>query len=340
MSQAQPNQRSQDTARTPPDPSASNVSAPHMPAAALALGTLLWGLAFNWAKAAGDDLNRLSGAGAGAAVGPILLLAWRFALAGVLWFVLFPRARRNWSIGSLRKTAGVGALLAAALVLQHLGLDRTSEAVSAFLTSLTILFVPLVMTIVLRQPPRAVLWVAVGVAVLGIWLMTGATPAGFGVGEWLGLACALAFSIYILAINSAVASDDPWRVAGGQFVVVGVATFIAAWLVAPAPRTLMLVWHEQAWGHLLLLTVFPTIIAFGLLTFFQPRIDPTRAALIYLLEPVFAAGFARIVAGRELGAMALLGAGLILLANALVELFGNRRSSPKQPVPVHRPEDG
>ena len=68
-----------------------------------------------------------------------------------------------------------------------LGLDRTSEAVSAFLTSLTVVFVPLLMVVIVRRPPRAALWLPVGLAALGIWLMTGAAPTGFGVGEVLGL---------------------------------------------------------------------------------------------------------------------------------------------------------
>ncbi len=296
----------------------------HLPAAALVLATLLWGLSFTWAKAGGDDLNRISGAGAGAGIGPVLLLGWRFLLAGMLWMALFPAARRGWTGAAVLKATILGTLLAVALVVQHLGLDRTSEAVSAFLTSLTILFVPLILTIVLRRPPRPVLWIAVAVAVVGIWLMTGATPEGFGLGEWLGLLCAVAFAIYILAINAVVDSDDPWRMTGGQFIVVGILTMAAAVPLAGEGKVLMLAWHEEVRGHMLLLTIFPTIMAYGLLTFFQPRVDPTRAALIYLLEAVFAAIFARVLAGREMPGVALVGATLILLSNGLVELLGTR----------------
>jgi drug/metabolite transporter (DMT)-like permease len=300
----------------------------HLPAAALAVGTLLWGLAFTWAKAAGDRLNHVAGAGGGAALGPVLLLAWRFLISAAIWFAIFPAARRGWSRRGIGRTLAVGMPLTVALILQHLGLDRTSEAVSAFLTSLTVLFVPLILTFAMGRPPRGVLWVAVAVAVVGIWLMTGATPSGFGAGEWLGLGCAAAFSLYILAINAAVAGDGPWRVGGGQFAVVGVLTLASAWVLAGDAGALLRAWHPQVWGHLVLLTVFPTILAFGLLTFFQPRVDPARAAIIYLLEPVFAAAFARLLVGRELTATALVGAGLILAANALVELIGNRRDAP------------
>ena len=64
--------------------------------------------------------------------------------------------------------------------------------------------------------------------------------------------------------------------------------------------------------------------AFGLLFYFQPKLDPTRAALIYLAEPIFAAFYASVAVGRTLSVIALLGAGLILAANVLVEILERR----------------
>src|SRR5439155_2318756 len=130
-------------------------------------------------------------------------------------------ARAGWTWRGVRSIGSVGALVAVALVVQHLGLDRTSEAVSAFLTSLTILFVPLILTLALRKPPAPVMWLGVVLATAGVWLMTGAAPGGFGVGEVLGLACALAFTLYILAVNAVSKSEHAWRLTAGQFLVVG-----------------------------------------------------------------------------------------------------------------------
>ena len=80
------------------------------------------------------------------------------------------------------------------------------------------------------------------------------------------------------------------------------------------------------WRNLLLLTAFTTFVSFGLLSFFQPRIDPTRAALVYLAEPIFATLYAAIAASHRPGLMTLAGAGLILVANVFVEVV---RSSGK-----------
>lgn len=294
---------------------------------ALLAGTVCWGCGFTWAKAAGEAVQRSAGLPAGDPFGPIFVLGWRFLAAAVVWLIVFPAARRGWTARGAVLGAGVGALCALGLVVQHVGLDRTSEAVSAFLTSLTILFVPLIM-LAAGRPPRPVLWLGVALASAGVWLMTGATPRGFGWGEVLGLACAFTFSIYILAVNLAVKIESPYRVTAAQFVTVGVACLLTCALL-PGGRSALahgsrILATRDVWLNTLLLTIFPTLIAFSLLTFFQPKVDPTRAALIYLAEPVFATVYAALAAGHRTGRIALAGAGLILVANALVEIVSTR----------------
>ena len=124
---------------------------------ALLVATFFWGCGFTWAKTGGEAVNRLLELPNGSAIGPIWLLAIRFTLAGALWMAIFPASRRGWTPGGAARAAAAGFLLSLGLVTQHLGLDRASEAVIAFLTSLTILFVPLLMTIFLRRPPSGIL---------------------------------------------------------------------------------------------------------------------------------------------------------------------------------------
>ena len=250
--------------------------------------------------------------------------------------LLFRDARRGWSFRSLLRSMLLGVLCAAALIVQHLGLDRTSEAVSAFLTSLTILFVPILMTLALRKPPQRELWIGVALATLGIWLMTGATPSGFGVGEILGLGCAFGWTLFILAVNAILPTESPWRMTGGQFLTVGAICFVICAALQPAFMRPTVMWHvlrdTHAWLNLALLTIFTTLTAFGLLTHYQPRLDATRAALIYLLEPIFAAIYAFIAAGHRLGRLAIAGAGLILIANVFVELILARKRQAQSTV--------
>ncbi len=304
-----------------------------LPGAMLLLGTLFWGAGFTWAKASIEGANRAANLPHGALFGPLFTLGLRFSLGAIVWFALFPAARRGWTPESAARALGLGALLAAGLIVQHLGLDRTSEAVSAFLTSLTILFVPILVTLTSRRPPRGVLWLGVIIAVVGVWMMTGAQPTGFGRGEILGLACSFAFALYILAVNSVVPNDSPWRMTGGQFLVVGVACLVCASLSPGGSNAyrpagfLRVMFAPEVTVNILLLTVFATIGAFGLLTHFQPFVEPTRAALIYLFEPVVATLWAAVAAGRGLGKVALIGAALILAANVLAEILTMRSAA-------------
>jgi drug/metabolite transporter (DMT)-like permease len=307
-------------------------------ALALLLGTLFWGSGFTWAKLGGDAVHRVTGLPGGSGFGPIFVLAWRFTLSGIVWLLLFPTARKGWTWRSVARCALLGGLLGFAIIVQHLGLDLTTEAVSAFLTSLTVLFVPILMTMVMRKPPRPMLWLGVLVAIIGVWLMTGATPTGFGKGELLGLACSVAFSVYILAVNAIVPHEVSWRITGGQFITTGAMCFAACALTPhgmanlhPAMMARILA-DRVVWQNLALLAIFPTIAAFGLLTHFQPRIDATRATLIYLIEPIVAAAYAAVAVHHGLSWKAAEGAALILIANVMVELLSSRAARATPPI--------
>jgi drug/metabolite transporter (DMT)-like permease len=117
---------------------------------------------------------------------------------------------------------------------------------------------------------------------------------------------------------------------GAQFAITAATCFGACAFLDGGPvnlhpaRMASILAVRAVWLNLSLLTVFTTLVAFGLLTFFQPVMDPTRAALIYLAEPIFATLYAAIAAGHRASLMTLAGAGLILIANLLVEVLSSR----------------
>lgn len=294
----------------------------HVPILALLLASVFWGMGFTWAKTAGETINAHLQLPPGSALGPVRLLAVRFALGSILWFAVFPRSRQGWSRLSLGRAVPLGILLAVGVISQHLGLDQTSEAVSAFLTNLTVIFVPLIVAVYARRWPPVRLSTAIALAVAGIYLMTGAAPAGFGKGEWLGLACASLYSIYILALDWIGSSDEPFRLTGVQFLLVAIVCFSFSAILSHGPHSDGQSWqifihNPVVFRNMLLLTLLPTVGAYGLMMRFQPRLNPTQATLIYLAEPIVAAVWAWWTAGRSLTGLTILGAGLIIIANLL-----------------------
>ena len=163
---------------------------------------------------------------------------------------------------------------------------------------------------------------AVALALLGVFLLTGASLTTLGLGESLGLACAIVFAIHLVLLNRLTRDDSPWRMAAGQFVWVALSMGLLALLTAPPPAQIQFAGFArlEIWGNLLLLVLVPTVFSFGVMFLYQPQVDPTRAAMIYLLEPVFASLIAWALVGRGLDTTGLAGAGLILVANGLAEL--------------------
>lgn len=320
--------------------------------AMLLLTTAVWGASFALAKESAEAINRA--AGDGRALGPILVLALRFTLGAICvaiaWsFVRSRHARREWrraethpnvgpertrpgpgrtaprpTLHVLRDSAALGGLLAISTILQHLALDRTSEAAAAFLTSLTVVFVPMILWVALGRRPGGAAWAGVALAMPGVWLMSGAAGGvTVGVGEALGVACAVSYAWHLLAVNRFAPRLGALGACLAQFATVGLVCWpLATALALRADHfDAAVLARPVVWGNVLLLVAGPTLVSFGLMAAYQPRVTPVRAVLIYLTEPIFAAAFAWLWTGRMVTRGELAGGALILLANVVVELL-------------------
>lgn len=313
-----------------------------------AIGMLLvacafWGMSFNWNKEAQEILS-LNWVAVGhveslEAHGPATFLAIRFPLAALAWAMLFPRSLHGWTTATIRGGAFGGLFLSIGMLLQHYGLAYTSESLSAFLTSLTILFTPIAAALLLKHRVPPALWFAIGLATLGVALMTLHREEGrFDIGALLGLLCAVVFSGHLLVVDYFGKREDPWRFTLAQLIVaamvfVGYAIWRSGGDVTLAPGVVMRAFESGKFAALTLAAVFfATLVTFGIMFRFQPRTTPTRAALVYLTEPLFATAYAWFAADRIIGPVAWLGAGLIILGNVVAEVFARREAPSDSPV--------
>ena len=303
----------------------------------LVVACSLWGMSFNWNKEAQHFLGQrwvaATGDPATEQLGPATFLAIRFPIAAVLWVLIFPRSRSRWTRGVLHGGIAGGLFLSVGMLFQHYGLSLTSESLSAFLTSLTILFTPMVAAFVLRHSIPPALWLAVGVATLGVALMTIYREEGrFELGALLGLLCAVVFSGHILIVDHFGKREDPWAFTLAQFLAASVvfglfAVFRARAGVSAGPLVLADALDSARFLTLTSATViFSTLMTFGLMFRFQPQTTPTRAALVYLTEPLFATAYAWVAADRAIDTGAILGAVLIILGNVVAEVFSRSKT--------------
>lgn len=242
--------------------------------------------------------------------GPIPFLGVRFLVGAV---VLFPLARRGeptpgvWRAGAL-----CGSALLTGYVLQTVGLQYVAASVSAFITYLLVVFVPVLSAVFLRRMPSRVVVAAVAVACTGLYLLAG-SGAGLGQGELLTVGCALAFAIHIILLDGYSPRFRTSRLNCVQFVVVGSVC------IAAGPFTGGFGFGARAWWGAVYTGVAASALALGLQVWGQRQVGPTRTSLLLLIEPVSAA-FLGFAVGDRLGWRGVAGALLILAAVALAEV--------------------
>ena len=252
-------------------------------------------------------------------VEPVPFIAARFGIGALaLVPVVVARARPGIparSRATLRWGAAAGVALGVGYVLQTTGLQYTTSSVSAFLTYLLVVFVPLLGALVLRQRPRPATMGGIAVALVGLWLLTDGAGVGLGRGELLTVGCALAFAVHILVLD---------RTGGIDIVALNATQFavVAAVLAGPGLAVGGYDFPAGAWWAAIYTGVVVNGLAFGLQVWGQRRVSPTRTALVLMLEPVFAAVLGYLD-GERLGAAGALGAGLILAGIVLSENKSN-----------------
>ncbi|MBC7249748.1 MAG: DMT family transporter [Anaerolineae bacterium] len=270
---------------------------------ALVVVAFIWGTTFVLVKSALQE------------IGPFTFLAARFWIAflalglpllGRLW-----RGERSlWRNGGL-----LGVVLFAAYAFQTAGLRTTSASKAAFITGLSVVLVPLLAALWLRQLPRPVAWLSALLATVGLALLSMPLGQSLVVGDGLVLGCALMFAIHILLVGRYASRHDPLALSAVQMGVVA----LLSGAVAPWAESLPARLSPVVWGALLFTALLATVLALVLQISAQRRTPPHRAALLLTLEPVFAALTAYLL-GERLTPQGWAGCALILIAMVMAEV--------------------
>ena len=274
---------------------------------ALVVVEIIWGATFITVKEALQDASTL------------LFLALRFTLATIVLATAFAGRPRPFTEVRRSIVGGIfaGLALFSGYLFQTVGLRYTTAPKSAFITSLSVVAVPLLAALVYKIVPRPAEVAGVVLAMAGLALQTLRGPGlGIELGDLLTVVCALSFAVHILVVGHYTAKCSFEILTLTQ---IGTAALIAGgtfWW-AEAPRV-----H---WGPRLLIAlavtgVLATALAFTVQNWAQKHLSPTRTALVLTLEPVFAWLTSYLVAGETLSRRAALGGFLILGGILLSEL--------------------
>jgi drug/metabolite transporter (DMT)-like permease len=239
-------------------------------------------------------------------------LALRFAIASATLAV--PGAGRVRGLGRDGSTAAVfaGLLLGAGYVFQTAGLQRTTVSSTGFVTGMYVVLTPLIALAWFRIRVGAAAWCGVALATAGLALLSGVHGGSVG-GEALVLAGAAVYSLQIVLMERYAPRYD----AIAFTLVEMLAAFVALTIVAIPQLEVPHGW--TVWGALLVTGVFASALAFLAQTWAQRRTSATRTALVFTLEPVWAAIFGFTLAGDRLGVAGWLGCAVIMAGILLAE---------------------
>ena len=238
----------------------------------------------------------------------VAFLAARFAV-GTLAMVPFAIRRRR-TPGLLTAGIRAGGALLLAYAAQTEGLRFVDESTSAFITYLLVIFVPMIVAGMTRRRPSRSTVIGVVASAVGLFLLAGARGHGVGRGEALTLLCALGFATHIVLLDRVTEHHDPVLLNAVQLGVVAIGAGAYGLVVGGSFHFSLHVWLAVVY-----LGVMASATAFFLQTWAQRHVGPTRAALLLMLEPVFAALLAGAL-GRGLSARGVAGALLILIGIA------------------------
>lgn len=268
--------------------------------------SLIWGSTFIIVKQAIEHVPTFS------------FLSMRFLIAVVLLSSIC--IKRFSKINRRLITDGffLGFVLFLAFAFQTLGLKTTSASVTGFITGLFVVIVPILSAVLLKKKPHFYSMAGVLISFVGLAMITLDDKITLSKGEMIVLVNAVFCSLHIVLTDYYSRRNDIYLLTVMQFVVILTCSLIVSFIFEPyvIPEQ----WNSQLLAALGLTGVFATVVAFLISTGMQKFTTPTKAAIIYCMEPVSSAIFSYFIGGEVLSFKQYLGAFLVVCAMLIAEV--------------------
>ncbi|MBN1881795.1 MAG: DMT family transporter [Deltaproteobacteria bacterium] len=243
----------------------------------------------------------------------------RFILAVFIVGGLFYRRLPHYNLKILRDGVIMGAALFGAFALQTIGLKYTSASNAGFITGLHVVLVPLMLALIFKRKPALNATMGAVVCAIGLFFLTVGDTFTINRGDVWVVLCAVFVGLHVIFTGWFAVRHDVYLLALTQLVTVMVLSLASSFILGEGPVS------PFALSPFVILVVvvmgiFATAFNFTVQTWAQQYTTPTRAAVIFTMEPVFAAIFAYWWGSEVLGSRGYLGAALILAGIILTEI--------------------
>jgi len=271
------------------------------------VGTLFWGMTFVFIKEGLESIDVYS------------FLFWRFFIAGVILKAFnMGRERSEYDAPVMIPAILSGTVLCISYITQTIGLKYTTASKGAFITGLSVVIVPLLISIINKRLPGKIMAASSLVAAFGLWLLTASSSMDFNRGDIWVFACAVFFAFHIIVVARFSGRVDPMNFTSAQLLVVAAVTGT----IALSRGELVLPDSTSLWRDILFCALFATSFMYLVQSKFQQYISETRTAIIFSFEPFFGALTAWIYLD-EIITMQMISGGLLIFAGMIIsELWG------------------
>jgi len=287
---------------------------------ALFSNTLIWGGTFVMIKSAL------------AFISPMMFVSIRFFAASILLLPFVYPLFKSISKKKLSEGFILGVFLYIGFAVQTIGLQYTTATKSAFITGTFVLFTPILQTIIEKRIPTlgnilGVLLVTVGIIFLSskensLFSIFSELSEGFNFGDFLTLICAIFYAVYIVYLDKISANHNHRFLTFAQISVTGLLSILSVIVFSFLQiEPIKIVLNSEVVTAILYTTLFATILTTSLQTKFQQAVTPTRASIIFSMEPIFAALTAYFFINEKLSNFGIAGAAFIFIGILISELW-------------------
>ena len=283
---------------------ATNPASRRLAYAALGSAGALWGASFLFGKIALEEM------------GPASLVFYRFVLAAAVMLPFVSWRAITWTRVEVMLAVG-GAVLAGPFVflLQFEGLDRTTASSAALLVATAPPMLALGGAWLDRERPGRLAWIAVAISAVGVVLLVGAPgPGRTLLGDSLVFASMVAAVVWTLLARRLSRRIGPLATTAVQFALGAVILLPFVLILDGTPP---LRFSPGVWAALLALGLACTAITFFLWNWGLMRVEAARAGVLGNMEPLVGTLLGVTFLGDQLGPLALVGGGFLLIAAIL-----------------------
>lgn len=266
--------------------------------------TVFWGASYMLTKLGLGDLE------------PFNLTAIRFIIAFILSGAVFHKQILSADKKTIKYSLILSILLVGMFISMTYGLQYTTASNAGFLISLSVVLIPVISYLFLKQNIEKKIIFSLCLVVIGIALLTLDTQFKVNVGDLLCLLCALFCAVHVVVIGIFTREVDSIALGILQLGFAGLFCIIISMLTenVKIPNT------PVSWFSVLMLSIFCTAVGYIVQSTAQQYTSATHTGLILSLEPVFSAILSYIFLKENLAVRGYVGAALMLISVLIAEL--------------------